>query len=99
MATTMKKYRPANGTEGIWFHSKWCDRCYKETLYHAGKGKPCEILMRTMEFSKKDPQYPAEWTYNPEGHPICTAFSKTKPPSTIKPKVYRPPKGQLGLFK
>tara|TARA_R110002020_G_scaffold354775_1_gene567504 strand:+ start:218 stop:403 length:186 start_codon:yes stop_codon:yes gene_type:complete len=55
--------------------------------------------MRTMEFSKNDPEYPSEWTYNEEGHPICTEFSKTKPPSKRKPKVYKKPKGQLGLFK
>ena len=72
------KYRPANGTEGMIFMERWCDRC--------SKASGCEIPSRTMIYSvmhvrrrlvvvalARDDEYPSEWV-GPWNNAKCTAF-------------------------
>lgn len=68
----VKRYRPANGSEGAWFMSKWCDKCAYD---QSDDGDFCKIQCLTMALPVGDPDYPKEWTFNDDGKPICTAFS------------------------
>jgi len=63
-------YRPSNGSEGMDFLARWCDRCAKD----AG-GKVCDIIAETMARDVDDKNYPKEWVYEaPAGEGRCTAF-------------------------
>lgn len=68
------KYRPANGTEGIEFMAHWCDQCEHDRAFQEGVGDSCPIAAAVMVYEKHEPGYPAEWTYDAEGQPCCTAF-------------------------
>jgi len=46
-------YRPSNGTEGMGFFERWCDRCRKEP--------DCPIIADTMIYDVDDSEYPKEW--------------------------------------
>ena len=65
----MKKYQPANGTEGECFMEAWCHHCERE-----GGSKVCGILTNTMVYDVTDVNYPKEWIYGADGIPACTAF-------------------------
>ena len=69
----MKPYRPCNGSEGDWFHSKYCDRCLNE---HMSKEKPyCDILSAILARNISDIGYPKEVICEDDGsNPRCTAF-------------------------
>lgn len=62
----MAKYRPSNGTEGMEFESKWCDRCALNT-------EDCSIIFLSMAFDIEDVEYPDELQTTDQG-PVCTAF-------------------------
>ena len=68
---TGQKYRPANGSEGDYFMSKWCDRCSKDDMEN---NVMCPIIGQTMAFDVDEPGYPKEWQYGEDGKPLCTAF-------------------------
>jgi hypothetical protein len=63
------KYKPSNGTEGMYFLEKFCCLCQRENL----KNINCDILTRTTVYNIDDREYPEEWIYQ-NGKPICTAF-------------------------
>lgn len=88
-----KSYRPSNGTEGMIFMDRFCDRCQGDI------NEDCEILLRTMAFYAAEEGYPEEWVYQ-EGKPICTAFEPLAPKPEPKERMggRRPLPGQLGLF-
>ncbi len=68
-------YRPCNGDEGEWFMGKWCDNCHHDAAFQGDDSKPgCEIILGVMTNSPTDPNYPTEWVYDPNGHPICTKY-------------------------
>ncbi len=78
MSNERRLYRPSNGSEGMDFMARWCDKCVRDQ-----PSKPCRILGRTMAFDLKDKQYPHEWIEDDNG-PRCTAFSDhVKPPLSI----------------
>jgi hypothetical protein len=63
-----RKYRPSNGTEGDMFMARWCFKCERERRVLDGIDDPsegCEILARTLAVPEDDPDFPAEWTYQP----------------------------------
>lgn len=101
----MKKYRPSNGTEGMWFEDAFCNHCMHQNP-DPTKEKNCEIAMRAFCFDLKDEQYPIEWQYDPLGHPTCTAFvnwnwdTDGDPDDPDNPKSPPPPPdpNQLHLF-
>jgi len=66
-------YYPSNGTEGMEFHGKFCDRCYKRIN--------CTILTKTM-FGNEVKQ----WIYDEKGHPVCTSFNPNRPKRNKKYK-------------
>jgi hypothetical protein len=68
----MRKYRPSNGSEGLWFMGKFCDRCANDS-----EGDECEIIALTMALDVDDDGYPEEWTYK-NGDPVCTKFVGVK---------------------
>ena len=65
-----ESYRPSNGTEGEMFMAEFCERC----MHEGDDEKCCDILMRSMCYSKDDPEYPEEWRFDATGNPTCTAF-------------------------
>lgn len=73
-----KKYCPSNGTEGEWFMSRFCEHCINEKFIHTQdfKDKQCKLLNNALLYDKNDKEFPEEWIYNSEGHPICAAHVK-----------------------
>jgi len=72
-----KPYQPSNGTEGMMFSDCFCDKCEKDRKYRknlAGRDS-CPILPLTMLYDPGDTEYPAEWIYDENGNPTCTAFT------------------------
>ena len=67
-----KKYQPSNGSEGEFFIDQYCMKCVNCDPDPDGE-KQCEILMRSLSYSVKDPEYPSEWIYGEDGKPTCTA--------------------------
>ena len=74
----MKKYRPSNGDEGIWFASAFCANCIHGKYEHTGdvNDNPCEIFTASFCLDIEDKDYPDELTYDDQGKPTCTAFKK-----------------------
>lgn len=68
IALAGKPYRPANGTEGDFFHEWFCDRCRYEST--------CALLLASMLYQIDDPEYPKEWKHNEKGQPVCTMFEQ-----------------------
>lgn len=69
----MEKYQPSNSTEGMHFCDKYCYKCINHGPDDTDK-EGCEILLKTLCLSVKDPDYPEEWTYKENGEPTCTAY-------------------------
>lgn len=68
----LRPYTPANGTEGCWFMTKFCENCIKDHAVNHGGAEPdydggCQILARS--FSEQQP----EWVEMDSG-PFCTAY-------------------------
>lgn len=70
-----RKYRPSNGSEGMWFTEKYCMNCIHCDPDPDGP-KQCEILCDTMCFNVNEPEYPGEWTYDENDKPKCTKWVK-----------------------
>jgi hypothetical protein len=69
---TTKAYRPGNGTEGMRFEARFCDRCT-----HDADPLVCPIRQKAINYSIDDPEYPKEWIKDKgfwPGNPRCTAF-------------------------
>lgn len=69
----MKKYRPSNGTEGMYFMDKFCDNCIHE---NPESGKSCDLIAMSMCYDINDTEYPKEWCYNDKDEPTCTKWIK-----------------------
>ncbi len=77
----LERYRPANGTEGMRFIEKWCDRCQMIGTEH----ESCPILLDSMVYEVDVSEYPSEFRMGKNG-PICTAFKEVPPPDYKNPK-------------
>ena len=75
--------QPPNGTYGEYFHAAFCYRCARDT-----ERRPCRIWGRALGFGIEDPEYPKEWIYGGDGHPLCTAWKPKDDGGPRKP--YRP---------
>lgn len=64
----MKPYRPANGTEGMWFEGQFCERCVKDAA------DDCEIHTAALVLNEDEDDYPSEWVQDDDDEPRCTAF-------------------------
>lgn len=74
----MRKYRPANGAEGIEFAARFCERCaFDSEDLDAQDG--CPIAADTFAYEVNDPAYPKEWVQDEPGGPRCTAFMERVP--------------------
>lgn len=69
----MKNYMPSNGSEGCWFMSIYCDKCYKKNS--------CTILSKSLVGNQ-----PKQWIYNENNKPTCTSFNPNRPKSSNKYK-------------
>ena len=65
-----KPYRPSNGSEFDWFHTKWCAPCIRDDM----EDIQCPILLASFVNEPGDPDYPPEWQYSASGVPMCTGF-------------------------
>ncbi|WP_018407895.1 hypothetical protein [Methylocystis rosea] len=72
----MKKFRPSNGSEGLAFMERFCDRCRRDDAFQRDpqNNDGCEIVANTMALTIDDERYPSEWTFDADGRPVCTAF-------------------------
>lgn len=61
-------YRPSNGTEGMIFMDKFCDRCERYD--------DCEIQVRSMLYEINHLLYPKQWVKDEDGQGKCTEFKK-----------------------
>ena len=73
-----RKYRPSNGSEGMWFDEKFCLNCIHEKFMHTQKhgDMQCNIFNRAFLFDIDDKEYPEEWQYDENDNPTCTAWVK-----------------------
>lgn len=69
-----QKYRPSNGSEGVWFETEFCSQC-RHMHPDPDKKPACDIWARAFLCSVNDPEYPAEWQYDDQDEPTCTKFS------------------------
>lgn len=69
-----EKYQPSNGTEGEGFMGVFCEQCERDREFRDDTGPGCILAARALAFDVDDDLYPAEWTYDAEGKPTCTAF-------------------------
>jgi hypothetical protein len=79
--TTIRLYRPSNGTEGECFFEGWCTRCARDKAMNEGKpiedcddDEKCDLIANSFAFDIDHPKYPQEWRYDDKGEPCCTAF-------------------------
>jgi len=77
LALSGKPYRPSNGTEGGMFQHVWCDRCTQD--WAAREGRPedgCRLIALALALAHDvdSADYPAEWTHDERGRPVCSAF-------------------------
>ena len=97
----MRAYQPSNGTEGHIFMEHYCMQCIHCDPNPEGV-KQCNVLMRSMAYNVKDPEYPREWVYVND-KPTCTKWSKwdwgnngdPDDPSNPKAPTPPPPANQL----
>ncbi len=91
-----KKYRPSNGTEGMMFMDRFCDRCKRDAKYRRTQdgADSCPIAGATMAYDVDDEKYPKEWVVNlhdPIGSTArCTAFKFDDPGARRRPRKPRP---------
>ena len=72
-------YRPACGSEGADFMSRWCSLCERDRDYRENDGDSCPIAAATMVYRVSDPDYPQEWREDGPSGPRCTAFEPSEP--------------------
>jgi len=84
-----KPYMPSNGTEGMIWTEKWCDRCSRRALDPAAKTQ-CVHELRALfgEDNKK-------WYYI-DGVPTCTAFRDRE--RIRKKRLKKPDKRQMEMW-
>ena len=83
-----KPWRPSNGTDGMWFESKFCDKCGLETWDpETDKGIKCSILDGMILYGVDKKEYPGELIYDENGKPTCTAFKLPSPRKKPEPKI------------
>lgn len=64
-------YRPSNGTEGMIFEEKFCNKCKKVDN--------CNIFFDAMDYDEDDPRYPKELILEDENDIFsgtCTAYEE-----------------------
>lgn len=84
----VKKYRPPNGSHGMFFESLWCDKCWHDEIdFDTGEYiRQCDIHDRAILLELDHPEYPDEWRICPATKkPVCTAFTETEPAEDREP--------------
>lgn len=77
IADNQRTYRPSNGSEGMDFQERFCNRCELDREFQeTDVGPGCLIIARTMAYDVGDPEYPKEWTIvgTKLNSARCTAF-------------------------
>lgn len=76
---TGQLYCHSNGTEGMYFHSEFCEQCIHEKFMHTQRfgDKQCEIFNAAFLIADTTKEgFPKEWQYDENDRPTCTAFVK-----------------------
>ena len=70
-----KLYRPPNGTEGMMFMARFCDRCKHDAKFRETEdgADACQIATKTLFLDTDDPGYPREWIYDRMPPLLCNA--------------------------
>lgn len=91
-----KPYRPSNGTEGMIFADRFCNRCKREAKFRRTRdgADGCWIATRAHSFDIGHPEYPKEWVISlgdaTDMTARCTAFRHEDDPGTRRPRKPRP---------
>lgn len=79
----MRRYRPANGTEGIEFAARFCARCAFDTE-DLDEEDGCPIAADALAYQVNEPGFPKEWVQGCAKGPHCTAFLERVPGEPMK---------------
>ena len=91
-----RKYRPSNGSEGMDFMARFCDRCKREAKYRRTDdgADGCPIIAATMCYEIEDEKYPPEWVvdlHDATGMTArCTSFQFDDPDRRSRPRKPKP---------
>lgn len=91
-----RPYRPSNGTEGMIFEDRFCDRCKREAKYRRTQdgADGCRIATMAHTFDIGAPEYPKEWVVSlgdtTDMTARCTAFQFDDPGEPRRPRKPRP---------
>jgi hypothetical protein len=88
----LKPYLPSNGTEGIKFEEKWCEKCTRHSL-NPGSKTQCKHLIRALAGENN-----GRWFFNENGLGECTAFRSKKEAYRNRKRSAKKDKNQLPLF-
>lgn len=78
------RYRPANGTEGEMFMSKWCACCERNRAYLEDGEEPCDIILRSVAYDADNPEYPEELVGTFLSDARCLAFVPVGEPVVVR---------------
>lgn len=73
-----RRYRPANGAEGIEFAARFCTRCAFDTE-DLDEEDGCPIAADALAYDVNDDTFPKEWVQDVKDGPRCTAFMERIP--------------------
>lgn len=79
----MRRYRPANGTEGIEFAARFCARCAFDAE-DLDEQDGCPIAADAVVYEVNEPGFPKEWVQDEPCGPRCTAFLERIPGEPMK---------------
>jgi len=88
----MKPYLPSNGTEGMAFESRWCDRCTKMPINQRAKSQ-CRYLLMALCGNHN-----GKW-FADDGGAVCTAFKSRDEYNRNRTRRSREDINQMELFK
>jgi hypothetical protein len=78
----MKPYRPSNGSEGLVFQHRYCNRCIHDKAVREEPPRwesGCQVWASALMFKTDEPEYPPELVYANEEDVFsgrCTKFEQ-----------------------
>jgi hypothetical protein len=75
--STVRSYRPSNGSEGEHFENQFCAQCSRDAAFrdNPDSNDGCPILAMAYAFDRSHQNYPREWVTDDVKGPRCTAFT------------------------
>jgi len=90
--TPNKPYLPSNGTEGMIFEERWCERCTRHSLNPNAKTQ-CVHLLRALCGENN-----GRWFYDKSGSGECIAFKSREEAYKNRKRSVKQDKNQLRMF-